>query len=171
MKPSRSAGSADLRGGPQWPAQFCGLKSSCSSVWNTCQRRSQGFRGTVSRILSARGLRQRGENHLSEQPYPKLWFVAEPRNEPLLEFPIWPCTRRGFPCPVDFSPGGGLLHHLFTLTRPLRTGRFVFCGTFRQHALKRASHVYSRRTRDYMAPRPAVFGLSSSLVGSDSPFL
>ena len=80
------------------------------------------------------------------QPYPKLWLVAEPRNGPLLEFPIWPCTRRGFPCPVDFSPGGGLLHHLFTLTRPLRAGRFVFCGTFRQHVLKRAAPVYSWRT-------------------------
>ncbi len=34
--------------------------------------------------------------------------------------PIWPCTTRGFPCPECHHPGGGLLPHLFTLTRAVR---------------------------------------------------
>jgi len=31
--------------------------------------------------------------------------------------PIWPCTTRGFPCLVCHHTSGGLLPHLFTLTR------------------------------------------------------
>ena len=31
--------------------------------------------------------------------------------------PIWPCTTRGFPCPRCCHRGGGLLPHLFTLTK------------------------------------------------------
>lgn len=31
-------------------------------------------------------------------------------------FPIWPCSRWGLPCPLNYSRGGGLLPHLFTLT-------------------------------------------------------
>ena len=60
-------------------------------------------------------------------------------------FPIWPCTRWGFPCLVDYSSSGGLLPHLFTLTRfqiswavrsPKNsgTGRYIFCGTLRRDA-------------------------------------
>src|SRR5262249_39072315 len=30
--------------------------------------------------------------------------------------PIWPCTKRGFPCLVCRHTSGGLLPHLFTLT-------------------------------------------------------
>jgi len=30
--------------------------------------------------------------------------------------PIWPCSRWGFPCLVDYSSSGGLLPRLFTLT-------------------------------------------------------
>jgi len=30
-------------------------------------------------------------------------------------FPIWPCTRWGFPCPRACAWGGELLPHLFTL--------------------------------------------------------
>ena len=43
-------------------------------------------------------------------------------------FPIWPCSRWGLPCPRDCSWGGGLLPHLFTLTRPMPswTERFEF---------------------------------------------
>ena len=32
--------------------------------------------------------------------------------------PIWPCTTRGFPC-LPIAGSGGLLPHLFTLTRRL----------------------------------------------------
>jgi hypothetical protein len=31
--------------------------------------------------------------------------------------PIWPCTTRGFPCPRCHHRSGGLLPHLFTLTK------------------------------------------------------
>jgi hypothetical protein len=55
-------------------------------------------------------------------------------------FPIWPCTRWGFPCLRDCSWSGGLLPHLFTLT-PARVaanrGGFSFCGTFRRNASRR----------------------------------
>jgi len=41
--------------------------------------------------------------------------------------PIWSCSGRGLPCGASCKAPGGLLHRLFTLTRPLfRTaGRFV----------------------------------------------
>ena len=51
--------------------------------------------------------------------------------------PIWSCSQWGLPCPLDYSRGGGLLPHLFTLTR--RTGRFVFCCTGRRRRLKASS--------------------------------
>ena len=51
--------------------------------------------------------------------------------------PIWSCSQWGLPCPLDHSRGGGLLPHLFTLTR--RTGRFVFCGTGRRRRLEAPS--------------------------------
>jgi hypothetical protein len=52
---------------------------------------------------------------LSERPIPGTRFVrnmerAAPR------FPIWPCTRWGFPCLRAYACSGGLLLHLFTLT-------------------------------------------------------
>ena len=51
--------------------------------------------------------------------------------------PIWSCSQWGLPCPLDYSRGGGLLPHLFTLTR--RTGRFVFCCTGRRRRLEAPS--------------------------------
>ena len=73
------------------------------------------FGRAVSRILSAPASRRR-ESFVS---------AANTRNLPRkrgLEraapgFPIWPCTRWGFPCLRDHSRSGGLLPHLFTLTR------------------------------------------------------
>ena len=41
-------------------------------------------------------------------------------------FPIWPCTRWGFPCRVACASRGALLPHLFTLTAGLRRRRFNF---------------------------------------------
>ena len=32
------------------------------------------------------------------------------------DFPIWPCSRWGFPCHVRYRPRGALLPHHFTLT-------------------------------------------------------
>ena len=46
--------------------------------------------------------------------------------------PIWSCSVWGLPCPPHYCGGGALLPHLFTLTRALRPGRYVFCGTFRR---------------------------------------
>src|SRR5687767_7519989 len=40
--------------------------------------------------------------------------------------PIWPCSRWGFPCPRDYSQGGGLLPRLFTLTANTQTTAAVF---------------------------------------------
>ena len=51
--------------------------------------------------------------------------------------PIWSCSQWGLPCPLDYSWGGGLLPHLFTLTR--RTGRFIFCCTGRRRRLEAPS--------------------------------
>ncbi len=46
--------------------------------------------------------------------------------------PIWSCSVWGLPCPPHYCGGGALLPHLFTLTRALRPGRYIFCGTFRR---------------------------------------
>ena len=43
--------------------------------------------------------------------------------------PILPCTGRGLSCRPPRGGRGGLLPHLFTLTRRLPAGRFVFCYT------------------------------------------
>jgi hypothetical protein len=113
------------------------------------------FGGAVSRILSF-GRLLAGERIIYLlRPYPKLCPPKRTRNGPSLEFPIWPCTGRGLPCPRDRSRGGGLLPHLFTLTRFLRSGRSVFCGAIRRRALKRASRVYCRLNR--ITRRPALW--------------
>src|ERR1700744_3096663 len=80
------------------------------------------------------------------------------------EFPIWPCTRWGFPCRVACASRGALLPHLFTLTVGLApNGGLIFCGTFRRKAFRLSARVYLNRTDlSYAASRPMVFGLSSS---------
>src|SRR5215469_11766806 len=50
-------------------------------------------------------------------------------------FPIWPCTRWGFPCRVACASRGALLPHLFTITASSRQRLSVFCGTFRREFL------------------------------------
>ena len=75
------------------------------------------FRGTVSRILSSCRLRGM-ERIIYLSSLTRVSVPCGTRSGQLLEPPIWPCTRRGFPCPGDLSPSGGLLHHLFTLTEP-----------------------------------------------------
>ncbi len=72
------------------------------------------FGRAVSRILSARLPGERIICLSSQYPGPipskrKLKRAAS-------WSPIWPCSRWGFPCPVDYSTGGGLLPRLFTLT-------------------------------------------------------
>jgi len=132
-----------------------GLQSSIAKrEW---QSRS-GFGRAVSRILSAPC---GGENHLSERPYPKPVSLAQNAERAAPGFPIWPCTRWGFPCRVACASRGALLPHLFTITAGLRRRLSVFCGTVRRNALKRSACVYLRRNRSYAASRPVVFGLSS----------
>lgn len=101
------------------------------------------FGRAVSRILSASLILKstaeewlvvdfrmsEGENHLSLQPIPGTDpALSEPRSQRLRaserageeraapRFPIWPCTRWGFPCLRAYAWSGGLLPHLFTLT-------------------------------------------------------
>jgi hypothetical protein len=86
----------------------------------------------VSRILSAPKNRGRGSFVLAALPETRPAVRELERAAP--RFPIWPCTRRGFPCLADCSASGELLPRLFTLAPPLRAGRFIFCGTLRGHA-------------------------------------
>ena len=56
-----------------------------------------------------------GENHLSQQPYPESVSLSRNLERAAPGFPIWPCTRWGFPCRVACASRGALLPHLFTL--------------------------------------------------------
>jgi len=83
--------------------------------------------------------------------------------------PIWSCSVWGLPCPVPHGTSGALLPHLFTLTR--RGERYVFCGTGRLRALKRASRTLSGTlpcgVRTFLSRWPHLRGDS----GSDRPVL
>ncbi len=87
----------------------------------------------VSRILSAPKNRRR-ESFVSAA-YTRNLSAHRGMERAAPWFPIWPCTRWGFPCLADYSASGELLPHLFTLAAPLRARRFVFCGTLRRNAL------------------------------------
>ncbi len=72
-----------------------------------------------------------GENHLSQQPVPETRFACANTGAGRPKwFPIWPCTRWGFPCRVACASRGALLPHLFTLTPGLRRWRFNFLWHF-----------------------------------------
>ncbi len=101
-----------------------------------------------------------GENHLSQQPIPGIRFAFAKPERAAPGFPIWPCTRWGFPCRVACASRGALLPHLFTITAGSRRRLSVFCGTVRRNS--RSSRVYLNRTDlSYAASRPVVSGLSS----------
>jgi hypothetical protein len=87
--------------------------------------------------------------------------------------PIWPCTTRGFPCLRCCHRSGGLLPHLFTLTKRnmhfedvpqvylrdasvLLRRRSIFCGTFRERSRCRRSKPSPPEPlpRRYLARRP-----------------
>ncbi len=117
-----------------------------------------------------------GENHLSQQPVPETRFACANTGAGRPKwFPIWPCTRWGFPCRVACASRGALLPHLFTLTTRLATGGgLIFCGTVRRKAFPLSARVYPRPDdRGYAASRPVEFGLSSPTPPkrdrSDSP--
>jgi len=121
-----------------------------------------GFGRAVSRILSA-PLRAERIICLCSR-YPKPVSLSRDAERAAPRFPIWPCTRWGFPCRVACASRGGLLHHLFTLAGKLSfAGGLIFCGTFRRKVFQLSARVYLNRTDlSYAASRPAVFGLSSS---------
>jgi len=78
--------------------------------------------------------------------------LVQPTREqcgPHLCSPIWSCSGWGLPCHTCYQARGALLPHHFTLT--LRTGRYIFCGTFRRLT----------PPRRYLASCPAEPGLSS----------
>ena len=61
--------------------------------------------------------------------------------------PVMSCTSWGFSCPVACASGGGLLPRRFTLARLSngRTGRFIFCDTFRRRQFSLPVPAYSTR--------------------------
>src|SRR5262249_13407182 len=71
-----------------------------------------------------------GENHLSQQPVPETCPAERDAERAAPRFPIWPCTRWGFPCLRDCSWSGGLLPRLFTLASGRNRRRFYFLWHF-----------------------------------------
>jgi hypothetical protein len=92
-----------------------------------------GFGRAVSRILS---VPQAGERIIClSDRYPKPVSLSRNAKRTTSRFPIWPCTRWGFPCRVACASRGGLLHHLFTLTTGLRQWRSDFLWHFPSESL------------------------------------
>lgn len=59
---------------------------------------------------------------MSKRPIPETCSLSRNAERAAPRFPIWPCTRWGFPCRVACASRGGLLHHLFTLTADPASG-------------------------------------------------
>ncbi len=103
---------------------------TCGSLPKACSRSAldDDFGRAVSRILSA-SLRTERIICLSSR-YPK---PVPPKRNPeraAPRFPIWPCTRWGFPCLRACAWSGKLLPHLFTLTTDRSQWRFKFLWHF-----------------------------------------
>ena len=92
-----------------------------------------GFGRAVSRILSA-FLRTERIICLSDR-YPKPVSLSRNAERAAPGFPIWPCTRWGFPCRVACASRGGLLHHLFTLATSNKRWRSDFLWHFPSESL------------------------------------
>ncbi len=141
-------------------------KNECGAVKRrgaTLDRSMSDSGKAVSRILSAPINRGRGSFVSAAVPETRPAWRELERAAP--GFPIWPCTRRGFPCLADYSASGELLPRLFTLASLLRAGRSVFCGTVRGSACALSPRVSCNGAgapAGYAASRPLVFGLSSS---------
>jgi hypothetical protein len=78
------------------------------------RKSKNGFGRAVSRILSAL-LRAERIICLSSR-YPESVSLSRNLERAAPGFPIWPCTRWGFPCRVACASRGALLPHLFTIT-------------------------------------------------------
>jgi hypothetical protein len=100
---------------------------------------------------------------LSWQPIPETRSALAEPERAAPGFPIWPCTRWGFPCLRACAWSGALLPHLFTLAhlKSQMGGLFsvaLSVGTPRGVA---ARVCLSPTSPSYAASRPMVFGLSS----------
>jgi hypothetical protein len=95
-----------------------------------------------------------------KRPTRRLWrteparFPGEARRLAGRSLPIWSCSVWGLPCPPHYCGGGALLPHLFTLTRALRPGRYVFCGTFR----RLVSHPCAKNAQEWATPSRTLSG-------------
>jgi len=120
----------------------------------------EDFGRAVSRILSSL---LRAERTICLSSDTRNLFRFRERSERAApRFPIWPCTRWGFPCRVTCASRGALLPHLFTLTASNRLRRFVFCGTVRRKVFQLSACMYPGQTSPgYAASRSMEFGLSS----------
>ena len=129
-------------------------------------RARSDFGRAVSRILS---VPKTGERIicLSSQ-YPRPVPLSQDLEQATPGPPIWPCSRWGFPCLLDYSWSGGLLPRLFTLTADTQvTAAVYFLWHFPSKSLStflpRVSS-YSRLAparQSYAASRLMEFGLSS----------
>ena len=105
---------------------------------------------------------------MSQQPIPETCPLSRNAERAAPRFPIWPCTRWGFPCRVACASRGGLLPHLFTLTtvtavydRRMNSGahraplqwRYLLCGTVRRDGSRR------RRPRVSQPNKPGLRGI------------
>ena len=113
-----------------WAAHYCAALATYPKVLRTEQARGPPSQPALS--ISCENMQRRRDS-----------------------LPIWSCSVWGLPCPSHYWSGGALLPHLFTLTL---AGRYVFCGTFRQLALKPASRTLSGTllsgVRTFLPSRP-----------------
>jgi hypothetical protein len=97
-----------------------------SLATSTPTKSENGFGRAVSRILSSL-LRAERIICLSDR-YPKPVSLSRNAERAAPRFPIWPCTRWGFPCRPAHAGRGALLPHLFTLaaSNGLRRSDFLW---------------------------------------------
>ena len=77
-------------------------------------------------------------------------------------FPIWSCTRRGFPCRVACASRGALLPHLFTITGLAPGCLFSVALSVEKPRGFPPECISIGTDLSYAASRPMEFGLSSS---------
>ena len=117
-------------------------RENCASV-NASGKHD--FGRAVSRILSS-PLRAERIICLSGHTRNPANFFALERAAP--RFPIWLCTRWGFPCRFACAQRGGLLHHLFTLTDGTLPRRGSTGGIF---SVALSVKTFLRSARVYLA--------------------
>ncbi len=139
-----------------------------SQIVNPNREIKNGFGRAVSRILSA-PLRAERIICLSSR-YPESVPLSRNLERAAPGFPIWPCTRWGFPCRVACASSGALLPHLFTITADSAKRNEAVC--FLWHCPSESLSIFRPRVslfcdgqrpplQGYAASRPLVFGLSS----------